>query len=146
MSAYVWMEFIPHGKAYPNNHVYQALVTVNPLVPAWNHYLSKDVALEFQRSVAGETFDQLVQEFAELGGVFADRTALYHELPPMSGHYKYVQGQSYALAIIHPYKSGIFIPNSHYGFLFGIWVRIKFQSNTDYVIEDAHIINCLPRP
>jgi hypothetical protein len=136
------------GHAYPDNHVYRALLAANAKVQTGQITQAKryvevyDITDDFRRAVSGEPFHQLVDEFSELGmkltGMKGDR---YYYAP--------VSGKEYYLGLHYRELSTLKIPDTMF------WpgipppdyccpdfeIRITYNSDTDYEVIKATIEN-----
>ena len=122
------------GKAYLNNHVYQTLMAATAKEHAGRDGLPgspadpRDVTEEYRRATAGETYPQLVAEFSELGYQPLDR---------------YIPGTEYLLTL--KWNQIPEMNNPEFGFFWisnpDIVVRIKYNSDTHYQIEDATVVH-----
>jgi hypothetical protein len=137
--AYIWSDFFAHDqdrKAYPNNHVYLALLAANAQVQAGKSH--GDVTDEFRRATAGESFHQIIAEFKELG--------MNAWCTPTS---PYVSGTEYGVCLQYRQLSKLSIPNSMFNAAFpppeeccpDFEVRIKYNSDTDYLVLKAAVAN-----
>ena len=128
------------GKAYPDNHVYQALVAANAQVQAGREEDKKetcrgrDVTDEFRHATAGEPFHMIDDEFDELGKHF------------YKGSYAF--GKEYEFGLLYKDISRLKIPESMFydalavSTVLDFDVTIKYQSDSDYEVVKATVRAC----